>query len=157
METTKHQRLVQALAEGGAKTAGFTVAVVKAVAGKCINPKTDDDWCDHCDMKRHFKANQVIPDAYVIDVPRMEVVVYEVEVSHQIPLHKMAKLCELFWVLDQDEWLLRLIRVDSLGRVVEEDMFGIAVNNGKEPAELRGDGLNAIRASMGVRPPGEAP
>jgi len=56
-----------------------------------------------------------IPDAYLIDKDRFEVIMYEIEDTHMLKMEKMHKIVDLFLYLDSFFWRLKLIVTDRYG------------------------------------------
>jgi len=52
------------------------------------------------------------PDAFKVDSERREITLYEVEDSHRLTIRKLSIIVNLWWVLDDIGWALRLIVVD---------------------------------------------
>lgn len=57
-----------------------------------------------------------IPDAFLVDEKRREVVVFEAVHQHDVDQHKFAKMAEIGWALDEDEYDLVLMRCDRFSR-----------------------------------------
>jgi hypothetical protein len=74
-----------------------------------VDGVTDDDWRDDTDGLR------LMPDAFKIDPQALLITAYEVEDSHPVDDNKLARYVRLFWIIDQYEWCLGLVRVDKYG------------------------------------------
>lgn len=99
-----HRSIVDSLAARGLKRHGFIKAVIRAA-------KLD------AREVRESVTPTVVPDAYEIDASTRIVDVYEVEVTSPVDASKMARLVDLFWVLDDAGWNLRLTIIDRFGNV----------------------------------------
>ena len=81
--------------------------------------------------KKGRRRFEIIPDAYIFD-PDFEVVTaYEVEDTHPLTPAKLSIYADIFWILDQKHWLLKLIVLDRYGkneRVL--DLFDWSINIG---------------------------
>lgn len=52
------------------------------------------------------------PDAFKVDSEGREITLYEVEDSHRLTIRKLSIIVNLWWVLDDIGWDLRLILLD---------------------------------------------
>ena len=58
---------------------------------------------------------QFIPDAFRVDSEEQEITLYEVEDSNFLTIRKLSIIVNLWWVLDDMGWNLRLVVVDRYG------------------------------------------
>lgn len=63
-----------------------------------------------------FKQAAMLPDAFVIDLPKRFVIVFEVEASHPVSDDKMRVYGDLYWALNLLEWEFALITFDRWGQ-----------------------------------------
>jgi hypothetical protein len=154
--TSTHSALVAKLAAAGALTKGFSSAVLDAVAGKhgSHDLKYDGAFpyrdCLRCVVKEGMGTGKIVPDAYVVDAERMEVIAYEVEVTSPVTEFKLEKYINWWWALDEEYWSLRLIIVDRFGNHKEVDLFRMSVDPHADEGHL-----NELRARAGIRKLGE--
>lgn len=66
----------------------------------------------------YFINTAMVPDAFMVD--GKTILVFEAVHRHEITPHKFARICDLAFALDEDEYQLLLIRVDAYDRVVFE-------------------------------------
>jgi hypothetical protein len=58
---------------------------------------------------------RVVPDVYVINHEAREVTVWEVVDTHDLTAEKMSRYEEIGWALDQDYYVIGVIRADRHG------------------------------------------
>lgn len=85
---------------------GFMREVGRALR---VDGVTEREW------QEETRGLRVIPDAFKIDPQALKVTVYEVEVTSFVSREKMDAFVELFWIIDEYEWTLDLVRVDQWG------------------------------------------
>ncbi len=144
----------------GARRFKFKQCVLDAVWGKCGSHETKqaddgDEESTYEDCDRCFFSEQIgdapRPDAFVIDTENREVIVYEVEVTHQVSTARALQYADLFWVIDEEYWLVRLIVVDRFEHEAEVDVVATewaALRPGISDSEIA-----AFKAIMGIRIP----
>jgi hypothetical protein len=161
-----HEAIIDRLiaATPGAKRFRFKQSILDAVAGKHgdhtpIAAEGSDDPtetyvdCHRCLMNEEA-GDLPRPDAFTIDAARMEVTAYEVEVTHRVDHDRVSQYADLWWLLDEDYWMLRLVVVDRFENHTEIDVFesDIVMRIGSEVPPER---FVEVRAHMGIRTPGE--
>lgn len=83
-----------------------------------------DELCAQCEyMDGPVPEMRFLPDAYRIDRENETIILYEVEDTHPLPVHKLHELA-MFW-FDWDcegehDWLPKLVTVDRYGRETGE-------------------------------------
>lgn len=109
---TPHNRLVAKLEEQhGCLSREFHRLLKEAVCG----PHTESEDCWHCYVLQEWDRPGFIPDAFRFDREASTVWIYEVEITHHISEYKFSQLEQLWWLLDNYYWKLRLIVVDRYG------------------------------------------
>lgn len=158
LEQTTHEREIAKLVSEGCRVARFRTAILDAVVGKhgshvpIIDGEGSYIACDRCLLKEDTGNGKIVPDAFRIDVDRMEIIAYEVEVSNPVSEWKIEKYLDWFWAIDEYEWLLRLVIVNRFGHRSEVDLF--AQN---PPRDTPAERIEEVRSYLGIRRPGEAP
>ena len=95
------------------------------------------------DWRHDTRGLRLMPDAFKIDPQALLVTVYEVEDSHPVDDAKLARYVNLFWIIDQYEWCLDLVRVDKYGAE-------------SSPVDMFFRGLEMVAMEAGQRPPDAA-
>ncbi len=136
-----HEKLVADLVAHGAQVRNFMAALRKIVHPAC--------WPD-------LRQSLVIPDAFVVDEKMMHVTAYEVEISYPVSAEKLERYHDLFWTIDQEEWILHLVLVDRIGRHRSIDLFRSCTEHdaGKSVDD---ETIARLRAHLGIRRVGQAP
>lgn len=99
-----HRAYVDALCTAsGVERSGF----LAALRSRC-------PYLDEMCVDGEFDSS-VVPDAYWIDDAARIVLAFEVEVSNPLSTYKLDVLSELFWILDEDHYLLHLVTIDRYG------------------------------------------
>jgi hypothetical protein len=92
-----------------AKTGGF-MRGLRALPDAHYVPsllRTDREWA---------QAINFVPDAWLIEPERRDVVIFEAVHRHDVPEAKFAKMADLSWALDEDYYTLVLVRCDRFCR-----------------------------------------
>jgi hypothetical protein len=92
-----------------AKTSGFMRALKTLPDAEYIQDmfENDPDWVEWI---------KFTPDAWLIDPEKRHVVVFEAVHSHDVPERKFAKMADLSWALDEDYYVLVLVRWERFNR-----------------------------------------
>jgi hypothetical protein len=120
-----------------AKTKNF-IQAVKAIEGAEYMEGLNDyfpEW---------WKSVAVIPDAYLIDMEKREVVVFEAVHRHDVDRDKFAKLAELAWALDEDRIDLVLMRCDRFSRTRYLPRHVSIVHRMENVVEMRGHDITVV-------------
>jgi len=65
-----------------------------------------------------------VPDAFLIDRKKSQVVIYEIEDTHPLTIEKLERLFAFYWWLDAHYWILRVLITNRYGEVTNEiDLF----------------------------------
>lgn len=159
-----HERIIDRLVASipGAQRYRFKQAVLDAVWGQCGSHETkladESDStstyveCERCEFSECF-GDVPRPDAFVIDKENREVIAYEVEVTHQVSVDRALQYADLFWVIDEEYWLVRLVVVDRFENRSEVDV--LATEWSALNPNITDEQIAAYRAIMGIRRPGE--
>lgn len=93
-----HASYVQRILRGqpGARSHGFHMALLNEVF----------------EHEEQFREPRVVPDAYIVNVVRETLVVYEVENTSRLQPDKMDVYQDLWWALDNIGWHFVLIVID---------------------------------------------
>ncbi|KQM88680.1 hypothetical protein ASE67_02755 [Sphingomonas sp. Leaf23] len=104
--SSPHHALIAGILEANptAKTRGFKDALRKLPDTSTLQSEITSDW---------FRHLGIIPDAYMVDLGRKVVTIFEAVVCNEIENDKFKRIADLAWMLDEDEYVLRLIRVDQ--------------------------------------------
>ena len=70
-------------------------------------------------VKEALEAFRFVPDAYEIDQEEFIITIYEVEISNPISDDKMHTYWQLLHFIEDEDWSLKLIRVDRFGNHTE--------------------------------------
>lgn len=111
---TLHDTIIRGLVARGHQTHEFLPAIGEALL--LHDGVTKQEYREALDGLR------ILPDAYTIDPETWTITVYEVEVSHPVDDDKLARYFNLFWVVDQWEWSIRLVLVDKRGNERDVDV-----------------------------------
>jgi hypothetical protein len=84
---------------------GFAEESCKAVRAECRAGEARD-------LRELIAANRIIPDAYLLEVERKTVYLYEIEDTHPIKPEKLRKLSSIRFRLDCLDWELRVFLLD---------------------------------------------
>jgi hypothetical protein len=80
-----------------------------------------------------FENVGVVPDAFYIDASRFQVVCYEVEDTHPVPIDKLEKYADLAFKLDCYEWTLHVVMLNRWGKFREGvdglDLYHRSIND----------------------------
>lgn len=146
-----HERLIDDLVAHGARRRGFGVALRRLF-------RTPEDYAspyyEREDDDLHHLG--VVPDAFVIDKRLAHVTAYEVEVGCPVSVHKLSRYHDLFWLIDEEEWIFHLVLVDRNGRHRDVDLLRSSMEADRG-ATVSDAELAESRKRMGIRAPGEAP
>jgi len=74
------------------------------------------------EVKTALEVFRFVPDAFEIDQEESIITIYEVEISHPISNNKMHTYWQLLHFIENEDWTLKLIRVDRFGNHTEIDI-----------------------------------
>jgi hypothetical protein len=121
---TPHRRMIFKVVEEnpGSKRVGFRKAVEGAIEDQILNDP-ELEYCYLLDLRESLERGDlaVVPDAFRIDPSQRVVTVWEVEHTYR---YEKGKYWDVFWLLDEFCWDLRIFRVDAIsGGVTEVNTF----------------------------------
>lgn len=146
MPSALHEAIIGELVKAGAKRSLFNRWVARWVGGRHSEHEPipdipdDDDLdcptvsCDRCWILWEMRQDRVIPDAFEVDEDNETIVAYEVEVGGRMSVDKMHRYANLWWVLDEYEWTLRLVIVDRFGHRNDVDLCEWSLQQGAQEA-----------------------
>lgn len=120
---TFHQALIDCLCETfpEARTRGFFAALKKLpdadYVPDMLSEKGPDAWISRV---------RFVPDAYAINEQDRTVTMFEVVDKHDIPTHKIHRMIDLAWALDEDYYRLGLVRL-TLAGATAYDVMGMSM------------------------------
>jgi hypothetical protein len=156
-----HEKIVDKLVEAGATRFRFKQHILDAVCGKhgshekklsdANDPDSEYTECERCFVSEEM-GNVPRPDAFRIDEEAQEIFVYEVEVTHRVTEGRVERYADLWWALDEEYWLLRLIVVDRFENHTEIDVLAsdVQMRSGENVSDYE---MWLLRAHMGIPKP----